>query len=228
MGIIASDIVARVRTQLVDSGVIARWSDTELLQWLSDGQRTIVALQPSASNKVVPVALSAGARQAIPADGYVLLDVICNCNVDGSVPGRTVRVTTKESLDTLNASWMAATRSAIAQNYTYDPNDQTHFMVNPPNDGTGYVLLNYAEHPAEVTTLAQALVVNEIYRTPLMDYMLFRAHQKDSDFAGGSGPAQMYFQTFLAFMGQQPGAQLDDSPNQQLGGASLASKGSAK
>lgn len=228
MAIVASDIIARVRTQLVDSGSVKRWTDAELLQWLSDGQRTVVALQPSASNAVAPVGLQAGARQAIPADGYLLLDVISNCNADGSIPGRTVRVTTKESLDALNPSWMAATRAAVAQNYTYDPNDQTHFMVYPPNTGAGFVLLNYAQHPVELTELAQALVVNEIYRTALVDYVLFRAHQKDSDFSGGAGPAQMYFQVFSAFMGQQPAAQLDDSPNQQLGGPNPQSKGSAK
>lgn len=228
MGIVASDILSRVRAQLVDSGVVVRWSDTELLQWLSDGQRTVVALQPSAANKVAPVALAAGARQAIPADGYVLLDIISNCDVTGATPGRTVRVTTKESLDTLNPSWMAATRSSVAQNYTYDPNDQTHFMVYPPNDGTGYVLLNYAEHPAELASPNDTLVVNEIYRTALVDYVLFRAHQKDSDFAGGQGPAQMYFQTFATFMGQQPASQLDDSPNKQLGAPDPSSKGSAK
>jgi hypothetical protein len=228
MGIIASDILSRVRTQLVDSGSVRRWTDAELLQWLSDGQRTVVALQPAAANKVVSVPLVAGARQAIPADGYVLLDVICNCNADGSVPGRTVRVTPKESLDTLNPSWMAASRSSVAQNYTYDPNDQTHFMVYPPNDGSGHVLMNYAEHPAELAATTDTLVVNEIYRTALVDYVLFRSHQKDSDFAGGAGPAQMYFQTFAAFMGQQPGAQLDDSPNQQLGAPNPSSKGSAK
>lgn len=219
MTILASEILDRVRTQLMDSGSNPRWSNSELLKWLSDGQRTIVALAPNAASQLQVVTLAAGARQSLPADGYALLDIICNTDAAGVVHGRTVRVTTKESLDTLNPSWMAAARAAVVQNYVYDQHDATHFMVYPPNTGAGRVLLNYARHPAELTALTSELVVEEIYRTPLFDYVMFRAHQKDSDFAAGAANAQMYFQLFTAFMGVQPTAQAQESPNKQLGGS---------
>ena len=47
MAVTAQTILTRVRTQLIDELTQQRWTDPELLRWLSDGQRTLVAMDPA-------------------------------------------------------------------------------------------------------------------------------------------------------------------------------------
>ncbi len=60
-------IINRVRTQLIDTGPAQRWSDEELLRWVSDGQRMIALAVPSAVSKRVTVQLIEGTLQELPA-----------------------------------------------------------------------------------------------------------------------------------------------------------------
>jgi hypothetical protein len=226
MAVLGSDIISRVRTQLIDPAGV-RWTDVELLQWLSDGQRTIVALDPSAAPNSATVPLVAGTKQSLPAGGYMLLSVIRNIAVGGA-PGRATRIVTREAMDAFNPSWHTDASSGVVKHYLYDPENSGVWYCYPPNDGTGQVEMLYGLYPVDVTSLSSPLTVQPIYETPLVDYVLFRANQKDSDFAAGQQAAQMYLAAFMAFMGQDEDAQLKQSPNLQLTPFSPEIKGAAK
>lgn len=231
MAIVASSIINRVRTQLIDQGANGaplRWSDAELLKWLSDGCRTIVAITNSAANRVIAKQLDAGTRQKLPADGHTLLGIVRNTNDDGTKPGRATRIVTREIIDAQNPDWHAMKPTKIVQNYIYDPEDQLAFYVYPPNDGTGYVELNYAVMPGDVTDLGATLVVQDIYQTPLFDYVMFRAHLKDSDYAGGQSAATAYLQAFTTFMGVSETSLSKENVNLQLLGYNPDTKGAAR
>lgn len=228
MPVAASSILERVRTQLIDTGDVYRWSDAELLKWLSDGQRTVVAMAPGASSDAAVISLSAGTHQNIPADGHMLLSVVRNVAADGVTPGRAVRIVSREILDAYTPDWHSSARTAAVQNYIFDPQRPKEFYVYPPNNGTGKLEIVYSILPGEMTTLSDTLVVQDIYQTALVDYVLFRAHQKDGDWSAGMAVATNYLQMFLSYMGQGETSQLQNNPNLQLASPDLTTKGGAK
>lgn len=217
MAIAASKVLARVRSLLVDDGTAYRWSTAELLKYLSDGQRTIAAAFPDQVTKVSNILLVEGTRQSLPSDGESLVTVYRNMGVAGTTPGRAVRLIKREILDDQNPNWHADAKVTAVYNYIYDPNDPTAFFVYPPSNGLGYVQINYSYNPAELTADTDNITVGDIYLTPLVDYVLYRAHQKDSDEAAGQEKANTHLQAFMMFLAARDSSDKELSPNQSFG-----------
>jgi hypothetical protein len=213
--ITAQSIIDKASTLLLDTSNV-RWSRAELLGWLNDGQRQIVVMAPSATNKVAVMKLVAGTRQNIPSDGWTLLNVIRYMGTDGTRPGRAVRVTSQQLLDSYNPNWHSSTPSVVPQSYVFDQQDMTAFYVYPPNTGNGYVQLNYSPEPSDLTLESQPIVVRDIFQTALLDYILYRACSKDAEYAPGLQLAAGYLQTFNLAMGVKQEAEIKNSPNQSL------------
>lgn len=224
----ASSIVSKVRLQLIDTGLTPRWTDAELLGYISDGQRTMVTISPSLTATRIAHPLLQGSRQRIPTDGYMLLDIPRNMGVDGVTPGRAVRIIKRDLLDALKPSWHGAATTPTAQNFLYDPLDPVTFHVYPPSDGQGKVELLYSRMPAEVTSLTDEITTPETFQTGLFYYVMFRACAKDSDFAAGQSLAQSWFTLFNNFMGVGRTSDLTESPNQGLAPADPNTRGAAK
>lgn len=213
--ITAQSIINKASTLLLDP-TNARWTRAELLGWLNDGQRQIVLVAPNATNKVATIKLAAGTRQSIPSDGWTLLNVIRYMGTDGTRPGRAVRVTSQQLLDSYNPNWHAATPTVVPQSYVFDQQDQTVFYVYPPNTGNGYVQINYSPEPVDLTSESQTINVRDIFQTALLDYILYRACSKDAEYAPGLQLAAGYLQTFNMAMGVKQDSELKNSPNQNL------------
>lgn len=224
MAITAKQVVDRVRPQLIDPDG-TRWTDDEFMRWLGDAQKVILTAKPNAFSRTGVVSLVPGTKQKIPDDGYMLLSVVRNMSSDGVTPGRAVRIVMREVLDAFNPEWHAASKTAIVQNYVFDDRQFDIFHVYPPNDGTGKVELIYAKMPDEVTALDQILDVTDNYLVALSDYLMFRAHQKDSDYAAGQQVAIMYLNAFSQFVGVSTVAEASDDANQNLKGTMPGSKG---
>lgn len=228
MSITAATIILRARSQLVDTASEQRWSDTELLRYLTDAQRTIVAMDASATATLATMRLQAGTRQTLPADGNSVLDVIRNMGTLGTTPGRAIRVVSRDILDSQKPDWHSATQKTEVVNYVFDPADEKAFYVWPPSNGLGYVQINYSVKPTELTELTDVLEVDDLYVTALTDYVMYRAHQKDSDFSGGENKANSFLQSFVLFMNGMTAGETQTSPNQQFTPFNPSVKGAAK
>lgn len=213
--ITAKSIIDKASIQLLDTGN-ARWTRSELLGWINDGQRQIVLMSPNATNKVSTYKLAAGTRQSIPADGWTLLEVIRYMGTDGTKPGRAIRNTSRELLDSFNPDWHDDCPTLIPRHYLFDPQDQTVFFVYPPNTGKAYVQVNYSPVPADLTSENDTISLSDIFETSLLDYVLYRANSKDAEYAPGVALASGYLQTFMASMGQKSNSELGNNPNQQF------------
>lgn len=218
MSVAASVIIARARDVLIDAGA-TRWTDAELMRWLSDGQRAVVSAVPAASSARQTMALAAGTLQTLPAGSYMLLTVDRNNGAaNGSLPGRAVRLITRDVLDNFNPDWHSATPQLLVQSYTYDPDTPLNFYVSPPSDGAGFLDVVISALPAEITATNQNISVDEIYQTPLVDYLLYRAFLKDSDYATvqtvyqAKSLAQSYLDAFVAGVGSSPKARAAAPP----------------
>lgn len=213
--ITAKYIIDKASVQLLDP-TNARWTRSELLGWVNDGQRQIIIITPSATNKVATKKLDAGTRQTIPSDGWALLELIRYMGPDGTKPGRAIRVTSRELIDSFNPDWHSECQTIMPKHYVFDQQDQTVFYVYPPNTGKGYVQLNYSPVPVDLTTENDTIVISDMFQTALLDYVLYRANSKDAEYAPGLQLAQGYLQTFMASMGVKSTAETTNSPNQQF------------
>lgn len=224
MSLTVQDVITRATLLLNDRGNAAvgaaantRWSVSELTEWVSDAQRQIILMRPSALNVVASTPMVAGTRQAIPADGWLMMGASRNLTSTGA-PGRAVRQVERVTLDTINPNWHMDPASPTAWNYTYDVQDQRAFYVYPPNDGTGFIEVNYSRMPDQLVNLTDTLALDQIYLTPMVDYTCFRAFSKDAEFAGGSTLAQTFYQAFqTAIMGRDQ-AEKQDSPDATFSG----------
>jgi len=178
--ILASAILADASEILQDASNI-RWTIPKLLSWLNAGQREIVLLRPNANavNAVIP--LVAGTKQSLPDDGVLFLDVFRNMGVDGVTPGRVPRFIARTDIDAENPDWHLDKASAKVQHFIYDDRDQTHFYVYPkqPDEGPGYLEILYSATPADLISQTEAIALNDIYANALMNYVVYRALEKD-------------------------------------------------
>lgn len=206
MTVLASAILDRVSKQLVDKTNI-RWPRTQLLDWLSVGQRFIVTLQPHTASTTLTMKLSVGTRQVVSADSVVVIfDVVRNMGTDGQTPGRVIRQADRDLLDRCLPSWHSTSQSPVVQSYTLDPCEPYAFWVYPPSNGTNYVQLRYAPLPAHLASEAAALSIPDKYEDALNHYVMFRALSKHAEFAS-SPDAEKYLALFNAAIGATATAQ---------------------
>lgn len=75
MAITAQSIVRRVIETLQDNTSI-RWPVAELVRYLNDGQREVVLYRPDSMVTNAAVTCVAGTKQALPANGAKLIEVV--------------------------------------------------------------------------------------------------------------------------------------------------------
>ena len=213
--ITVASLFDKAATVLNDAGNV-RWTTTELLGWLNDGQRAITIIKPNASVSNASVQLVAGTKQAIPAGGVQLIDVPRNMGSAGTDPGLVVRLTDRANLDAYLPNWHNATASASVQHYMFDPRDPKHFYVYPPQpaSGMGYVEIISAVTPADcVIGTGTVITLDDIYEPVLLDYMLFRGFSKDSEFSADQGRAGAHQTAFFTALGVKVQAEAGLNPN---------------
>lgn len=188
--ITAQTIISRAQTLLQDTTSI-RWSSAELLGWLNDGQREIVTLRPSAFSKIANVTCVAGTKQTIPtADGTLLLDVLRNMGTSGSAPGDAVRKVPRQIMDSQTPGWHSATPSTTIKHYVFDERAPKTFWVYPPASAGTQVEVLYAATPTDVPSTSSVITLDDTYMSPLIDYLLYRAYSKDTEYAGNAERAK--------------------------------------
>ncbi|MGZ5183601.1 MAG: phage adaptor protein [Caldimonas sp.] len=195
----ASTIVTKAALLLFDVANV-KWSQAELLMWLSDAQRATVALLPEASSQLSVVRLSAGARQVLPNGSLMLLEVTRNMGTNGATPGRILKRVDRAVLDETQPNWAGAAPVPSPLVYTYNKRDKGAFYVSPPADGTGYVEINVSMEPTEITAGATAIGVDDIYAPALLDYVMWRAKSKQVPFAGDPKDAQAYLASWATYI----------------------------
>lgn len=205
----AKQIIDRAAILLQDTTNI-RWPRTELLEWLVEAQQYIVAVKPGARAKVTSRQLSAGSRQTLPDDGASLIDITRNTT------GSAIRLVSREILDAQIPNWHTQTSTTVVTHYVYDPNAPEIFHVYPPNNGSGSVELIYAATPGAVANEAAAITLNDFYAPAILNYVMYRAYSKDSDYAANDANAKAYFAAFESALSGKQAFEGVTNPNQAL------------
>ena len=211
--ILASKIIENAQIVLLDkSGV--RWSPAELLGYLNEGQRALVGYKSNAYVVSRSVQLVAGTIQSIPDDAVQLFDIVRNMGANGGTPGRAIRIAKREMLDAQVPNWHAATPSAEVRHYLYAEASPRQFMVYPPQPtvSPNYVYMTFGALPPAVA-LSEPIRVDDIYEMPLLDFVLYRAWMKDTEFNADGNRSAAHMQAFIAALTGKGRNEAGASPN---------------
>ena len=203
MALSAQSIVQRVVGTLQDTTSV-RWPVAELVRYLNDGQREVILYRPDATIKNVSHTCVSGPKQTLPADGAKLIDIVRNTS------GGAIRQVPREIIDAQTPNWYTIAGSDNAVHFMYDPRDARVFYVYPPATTSTSVELSYSAYPTDVaepadgadyTDVVGNLDVPDIYGNVIIDYILYRAYTKDSEYAGNAQRAMAHYQSFANALG---------------------------
>lgn len=185
MAITAQSILQRVTEALFDRTSV-KWTVDRLVRYLNDGQRDIVTLRPDAMNTSTDLALVAGAKQALPADGEKLIDVLANAT--GSK--RACTKVDRALLDNQIPGWRGLTGATEILHWLYDTREPRAFEVFPPAAASGAsLMIEYARRPTDIaepaagslyTAVTGNISVGDLFANALQDYILYRCHAENT------------------------------------------------
>ena len=218
MALPASTIVDQAACDLNDIGH-AYWPESELLEYLNDGQRAAVLLRPEVNPAVADLPLINGVLQNFSSlDGaYILLDVNCIKIQSGAdyVPSAVVTPVRRKDLDNIDPQWRNVVgttppdENATGYNYIYDlRNRKTFYLYHA--DSAIYKGLRaeivYSKIPATLTATNSNLAIDDIYAPALLAYVMHRARAKDLPIEGqGAQLSMLFYQKFVSLItGEQP------------------------
>ena len=220
----ASAIIDRAQTILQDTTSV-RWLIQELANWFNDAQREIVLYRPETSSVTTQMTLTAGnTKQTIEGATFSpavtnpmrLLEVIRNFATDGTTVGRAVRLVAREIMDSQNPSWHGDTAAAEVKHYLFDARDPKTFYVWPKPSGASKLEMIISKAPTEITVSNGAAVGNialdDIYANAVLDYILYRAYMKDSEYAGNAQRAAAHYAAFANSLGVRIASEKAVSP----------------
>lgn len=219
MAVTVQSVLDRVQQTLQDTGGI-RWSSTaELILWVNDAQREIALLKPDATATNTTVTLATGTKQSIPTAGNRLLNVVRNMSAASSGTGkRTIRLVSRDILDSLEPSWHDPTvkgdakHGAIVKHFIYDDQNPRNYYVYPGVSGNAYLEIIYSANPTTVAANGN-LGVPDLYATAVMNYVLYMCYLKDSEFIANQQRAGSHFNLFVTAVTGKSQIDVITSPN---------------
>jgi hypothetical protein len=195
------DILDRAAIILQDNTNV-RFPNSELLKFFNDAQKEVVLHRPDAKMVNTTYACADGSKQTLPSAALRLIEVVRN------VGGRAITQVQKRILDETLPNWHETTAGTNKiEHFVYDPADPKNFYVYPKGaSGTHSLEIVYSSSPSEITISnfdsdVQVISLDDVYANCILDYVLYRSYQKDSEFAGNAQRAMMHYQSFANALG---------------------------
>lgn len=167
MAILGTAIVAALRVTLLDPSPGVTWTDPDFLKALNSALLELCFVRPDAHTVRGNVSLAAGVHQSLPAGGTVAMNMHQNV-----ASGRACTLVDADLLTACQVSYPAATQETDVQDFAIDPRTPQRFMVLPPNNGSGVVLMSYCSDPAAMAALTDPIPIADSFETPLKHFML--------------------------------------------------------
>lgn len=228
----ANSLLKTAGDQLLDAKY-TRWTLTELAGHLNDGLREITVQKPTATAQNIVVSLQRGTLQKLPDNYQQFLRAVRNVTVgddDLRIGGPIITTAQRAILDAQNPYWHdehAVPARQFVRHFIFDETDPMTFYVYPPNDGTGTIeavvskipdKVEATGNPEELASYDVVVDIKETYANALLDYVLYRAHAKDSQNAGNAQRAALHYQQFANSLGIRMTNEINLSPNVKSNG----------
>lgn len=202
--IVASAIVAKVRSDLVDADAVT-WSDDELLEDLNEAIRATCQVKVDSYVIRESVALVEGEDQTLPENGVAVFDAHRN-----TASGKPVTLVDQELLDESLRFGAVPSAAVDVVHWTADPRDKTRFRVYPPNTGAGFLTMSYGAVPVAIAA-DEVIPIGDNNEPALVAYTLAAAYRRNTqrqDLTKTSG----YMQQFLSMLGLSANTQIAAAP----------------
>lgn len=199
MTIQAQAIIRKAQIDLLDEAG-TRWPARELVSHLNDAVRALVVARPDITTTTTAVALAAGARQALPAQAALLVDIPCNA----AGKKRAISKVDQLLLDRTAPGWQGMPQALEVEHFMHDLREPRAFLVYPPArvgaqvDLTWVARLQPVPEPAGATwaQVSGGIELSEDWDSALLNYVLYRAYSKDAEVAGNAQLAASHLSLF--------------------------------
>ncbi len=218
-----TDIIRNVEHVLQDTSI--RWPRTELQNWINESYLAIILMRPDANAKTGTFTCAAGSRQQLTsqfASSLKLLDV--TRNLASASDKRAVRLVARSVLDDQRPTWHGETGTVNIQHYMYDPRQPKEFFVYPPATTAAEIEVIYADavtgHALSESALdptgsnATVILLDDIYKSPITDWVLYRAYSKDAEYGANEQRAVGAYNAFNTALGAKNQVDAAVSPQQ--------------
>ena len=142
-----------------------------------------------------------GSVQAVT--GLQFIRIISNVASNGTTATSVPSPVEQSVLDGLYPNWMAATPNTTPKYYCFDRKLLKTFFVYPPQPsppGKVRVLQSVAPTVILIGNISSGTILDDIYETPLIDYIVYRALSEDTEVLDAA-KSDAFFQKFVAAMG---------------------------
>lgn len=188
--------------QILQDPTNVRWGQQELLDYLNDGQREIVLFRPDAKTNNESFTLAESSKQTLPSSALRLIDIYKNISPETNP----ITLIERKILDDQIDDWYNQS-STFVEHYVYNPIDPKNFYVYPyPSTSGNTIEIVYSASPSDITisnfsTDTDTIELDDVYANAILDYILYRAYQKDTEYAGDLQKSANYFNTFQNALG---------------------------
>ena len=193
-----ADLVDRVLTQLYEEPTNpVHWSRAEIRDALDEAMGVIyrmVTLSSSSSSLakeflvVEDQSLDAGTKQTIPAPSGAMFASVTD------IAGRAPTQFSTASMNAVKPDWISTTGENPRQ-FARDAVDPRTYWLYPGASAGQTAEVSYYTEPAPVSDSDPAPFESK-YNQSLVDFALYRAYSKDTEYAGQNGRAAMHYQMF--------------------------------
>jgi hypothetical protein len=176
---------------------------------MNESYLAITLARPDANAKTGSFTCAAGTRQVLTAEfpsSLRLLDVTRNLATNSGY--KVIRLVARSVLDDQRPAWHAETGTTSIQHYTFDPRQPKEFFVYPPATTAAEIEVVYTDSPGATTlteaqldpagTDATTILLDDIYMSPMIDWILYRAYSKDAEYGANEQRAQAAYGAFNA------------------------------
>lgn len=215
MTVKAVDVLQRV-VWIIQDDTSVRWSAAEMVQWLNDAQTAAQTLRPEVTEVVTTFDCAPGALQNLfdnadnlPEPPAKIMKVSRNVSLEGRF--RAIRLVQRDMMDVVRPTWQSDVPATDCVNYMVDDNLPAVFWVWPPapvpstRTPAMRLEIHYSAAPKPLDLPAPDktwkdtvgdLSVRDRFAMVLVDYVLYRAYMKDSEFGANGSRAKTHFDLF--------------------------------
>lgn len=200
----ASYIVTAVRTVLLDNFAYgdASFSDPEIIGFLNRAMDFCSDMSSTCNPVTKTVPLVAGVSQRIPDNGGRINGFLHN-DLSASFRAGVMRYKAKHSPSEIDYTSLvrqipgyASERAAAGVAHVcYDPSQPKSFLVYPPNDGTGKLVVRYTEYATHVAAVTDELPLGPEFHEALINFCLYLCLTRDGEDTANSARADVFFKT---------------------------------
>lgn len=213
-------IIDRVREVINDTAGNS-YTNAAFIQWINDGMLYIATSKPDSVATTATFLCDAGVRQALTSAKLssdvpmALLDVVRD-----DATGGPITAVDRETLDAHVPTWMTTTPAGVPRNYVYDPRQALVFYLYPAPAADRSITLTFQREPAAATTgaLNATLALADMYRAPLLDYVLHRIYSSDTEDAQNLGRAAQHLAACNNVLGIRTQSQRNYGPSMNAAG----------